>query len=773
MKIPEELQRLLKSVVDHFDAEDRAVRERQIRTWRRLKLFWDGFQRIWYSEVAHDWRVWDEQRQGDTDQSFYEKPVNVFRAYLESIIAALSVVIPPIKCYPDDADNPLDLATAKAGDKIAQLIYRHNDVSLLWLHALYTYCTEGMVACYNYSKSDESYGTYEERNYEDAEEMHQIGICPNCGAELSNVSLTEEINDSERDEFMPEDHDAKLHSELLQGTELCPNCYEDVDPEFKQEPQIVTRIVGSTTKPKTRQCLEVYGGLYVKIPNYAKKQADCPYLFLSYETHYSNARARYDHIRDKISPGSGGTWTPYERWGRLSPQYYGEYPLNNVTMRHCWLRPSAFEILQKEECAKLRKKFPDGVCAIFVNDEFAEANNESLDDCWTLTYNPLTDYLYHDPIGLLLTSIQEITNDLVSLVLQTIEHGIPQTFADPNVLNFDAYRQTEVAPGSIFPANPKPGKTLQEGFYEVKTATLSQEVMPFMQQIQTYAQLVSGALPSLFGGQMGQTKTASEYSMSRAQALQRLQTVWKLFTVWWKTIFGKVIPEYIKEVKEDERYVEKDNFGNFLNTFIRKADLEGKIGSIELEANENLPITWNQMRDLIMQLLQANNPQVQQLLTDPENLPLIYEAIGLNNLSVPGEDDRNKQYEEIKQLVESEPIMVPSEPMMVPGMPDETGMGMPTAIPQPDQEQPSVEVDQFLDNHAVEFQVCRKWLNGDAGRLAKTDNPNGYRNVLLHAHMHFQFMAMMMPGADAAPLANPKESTEAPIQGEGDVSQVQ
>lgn len=764
----EELQHLLKQVVDHFDKEDRSVRERQIRTWRRLKLFWDGFQRIWYSEVAHDWRIWDEQKQDDTDQTYYEKPVNVFRAYLESIIAALSVMVPPVTCIPDDADNPLDLMTAKAGNKIAKLVYRHNDVSLLWLHALYIYCTEGMVACYNYPKADTKYGTYDEKHYDEITEMHNMGYCPNCGEVLSDVVMTEQINDSERNEFMPGDDDIKLHAGLGE-TELCPACYAEVAPEFKQEPQVVTRLSGVTTKAKTRQCLEAYGGLYVKVPNYAKKQEDCPYLIFSYETHYSNVRARYKHLREKITASSGGAYEPYERWGRLSAQYYGEYPINNVTVRNCWLRPTAFDVLPEDDADRLKKKFPDGAKVVLINNDFAEAHNESLDDCWTLTHNPLSDYIYHDPLGLLLTSIQEITNDLVSLVLQTIEHGIPQTFADPSVLDFNAYRQTEVAPGSIFPATPKAGKTMQDGFYEVKTATLSGEILPFAQQVQTYGQLVSGALPSLFGGQMGQSKTASEYSMSRAQALQRLQSTWKIFTSWWKQIFGKVIPQYIKEVKEDERFVEKDSTGNFINTFIRKADLEGKIGDIELEANENLPVTWNQQRDAIMQLIQSPNPQLMGVMFTPENLPLLYQALGIDDLAIPGEQDRNKQYEEIKQLVNSEPIMVPPDPMLAE---QSMMMGMP---PPQETEQPSVEVDPILENHQVEFETCRTWLTSDEGRLTKTDNPAGYQNVLLHAYAHFQILQQSMmatAGVGAAPPPKPKENTEAPIQGESNVDQV-
>src|SRR3970040_1781833 len=193
-ELTENQKRLLSEVVQHFQKEDQEVRERQIRTWRQLKFLWEGFSNIYYSEVAHDWRIWDSQRDNeDNDQASYDQSVNIFRTYLESLIAALSVTVPPIKCYPDDADNALDLLTAKAGDKISQLVYRHNDVAFLWLHALFIHYTEGMVACYSYSKEDEKYGTYEAKQTKDEEELKDYLICPNCGFE----------REKETDEFMP------------------------------------------------------------------------------------------------------------------------------------------------------------------------------------------------------------------------------------------------------------------------------------------------------------------------------------------------------------------------------------------------------------------------------------------------------------------------------------------------------------------------------------------------------------------------------------------
>jgi hypothetical protein len=708
-EVPEDVQSALKELLDHFDREDRAVRERQIRTWRKMKLYWDGFQRVYYSEVAHDWRIYDESAK-DYDQAYYDKPINVFKAYLESIVAALSVSIPMIDCTPDSADDMLDLATAKAGKKIAQLIYKHNDAQLLWLKALYIYCTEGLVFAHHYAREDVEYGTYEEKEYKDT--TYEGYRCPVCGNETTTPTI---------------------ETEPYTGAETyhCPDCEAQLSPGLDITQMVETEMVGVTEHPKSRQCIEVYGGLNVKISNYTRKQADLPYLVFSYETHFSNALHRYyDKLKDKVkkiselTPSTSAGYDPYEAWGRLSPQYRGEYPINTVTVRNAWFRPSSFCTLSEEKKDLLDKHFPDGAKVIFVNELFCDAYNECLDDAWTLTENPMSDYLHHDPIGLLLTAPQDITNELVSLILQTIEQGIPQVMADPGVLDFNAYRNQEIAPGSIFPATPKTGKTLGDSFFEVKTATLSAEVLPFAQKIQELAQLVSGALPSLFGGASSAagSRTAAEYGMSRAQALQRLNTTWKFFIIWWKNIFGKVIPAYIEDMQEDEKFTVKDEQGNYVNMFIKRAELQGKIGSIELEASEQMPGTWAQKRDVVMQLLQAGNPLVMESMTSPENIPLIREALGLTDFVIPGEEFRNKQYDEIQILLQSGPMLP---------------------------EMSTVDVDPLLDKHEVEFEVCRHWLVSEAGRRAKVENPEGYLNVLTHMRQHAQNIAP--PAALAGP----------------------
>lgn len=792
--LTDELKQKLGIILDAIDLEDVVTRERQIRKYRYFKLLWEGFSQTWWDDVARDWRVYDQNAAlNDNQGGYYDKPINVLRAYLESIIAALSITVPPVTCYPDDATNPLDLETAKAGDKISALVYRHNNVSLLWLHALYVFCTEGPVFAYSYPKEDFAYGTYEEKQFKD--ENEQKFVCPHCQVQLDdaimagappelvddmtnqNEAFTQEL----QDQYQPDDVDAELQN-LIQNENMivCPQCAAELDPSMEKSNFVVRKLVGITKKPKTRQCIEVYGGLYVKIPNWAMAQKDCPYLRFSYETHYVCAIDKYPNLRKsgKLGPnGMGrGPDDPYEQYARLNPQYRGEYPDSTVTVNNYWIRPEMYNVLRTEEDVKdFKTKWPNGVKVVRVNDTVVDAVNESLDDCWTVTYNPMADYLVHDPLAESLVSVQDITNTLISLVLQTIEHGIPQTFVSPAVLNLDAYSQTEATPGALTATKANFNKPISEGFQTIQTATLSQEVLPFANKIQELGQLVTGALPSLFGGQLDGSKTASEYSMSRAQALQRLQNTWKIFTVWWKEIFGKVIPAYIECLHEDERFVTKGEQGDFLNVYVKKAELQGKIGNVELEANENLPITYAQIKDIVMKMFELNNPEILEALASPENMPILKKVLGLDAFVIPGESDRQKQYEEIKELTASKPLVVPPDPMMIDQMVQSGQIPPPEMMEE--QEKPSVPIDPDVDNHEIEAFICRTYLVSDAGRYEKVNNPKGYRNVLLHMKEHQKIIqqqqmqqAMMQaqmggpqgPGKDKEkPSNNPKEQINA------------
>jgi hypothetical protein len=210
-----------------------------------------------------------------------------------------------------------------------------------------------------------------------------------------------------------------------------------------------------------------------------------------------------------------------------------------------------------------------------------------------------------------------------------------------------------------------------------------------------------------------------------------------MFSIWWKEIFGKVIPAYMQLVKDDERFVKRDPNGNYINVFIRKAELAGKIGGVELESSEQLPVSDEQKADVIMKLMELNNAEIMQALTSPENLPFIKKIVKMDDFKLPGEDDRQKQYAEIQELLNGQPIEMP---------PDEQQIMMAVQTGQPPQpiEQPSVEIEPMVDDHTIHAQICKNWAVGEAGRLAKQENPEGYKNVLLHMQAHMQILVQQM-----------------------------
>ena len=70
---------------------------------------------------------------------------------------------------------------------------------------------------------------------------------------------------------------------------------------------------------------------------------------------------------------------------------------------------------------------------------------------------------------------------------------------------------------------------------------------------------------------------------------------------------------------------------------------------------------------------------------------------------------------------------------------------MPTAFPGstiPAAEVKStVPVDELLDDHATEFEECRRWASSDAGQIARAQNSAGFANVRAHAAEHAAALA--------------------------------
>jgi hypothetical protein len=700
--IPEELQKSLKGIVKLCEEEDIEIRKSMIRNWKKLEEFWHGVQFLFWSSSEQSWRSpvdfgWGDQSQDFEDVeeqfgSFSDKVVDIFRGHGEAIISALASQIPALRFSPDDADSIEDLQTARTYSKIADLIQKHNKAKLVFLKALFFLAVHGMVASYRYKDSDLAYGSYTVPVYDKETVESTRYECETCG-------YTE--NGEEREG----------------NWNICPNCgTEEAGKEIKEK-QEVPILVRNEQYPKTRVKLDIFGPLQFKVPYYARNQSECGYMILYGDQAKDTVTSIFPDLEKEIQ---GEGMENADRFSRsaYSSEFDAEYKQRHlITVKKCWLRPSVFYRESEEDKRKeLQKRFPSGcvVTLLGKTNIFVSVEEESLDRRWEIGQAGLSTYIHSDPILRPLVEIQEMRNQLVNLIMETINHGIPSDFADPETINFDTYGRFEAVPGYIYKAKPRrPGDPLANSFYTQNRATLSREVALFLQQLDKDAQFSIGSFPSVYGGPSeGKSRTFSEYAASRQMALQRLSIAWTYIVDWWvRTISGSV--ELYKEcVVEDERYTKFEN-GNYINVWIKQSEMNGKIGGVEAEASETFPVSQTQIKDLLLRLIELNNENINTALYNPENSKIIQDALALTELRIPGEDQRIKQSSEINELLKNGPIS---------------------------ENQSTIPVEPLVDDHAIHMSILKSFMVSEIGMEEKRVNPEGYAN--LNAHMLEHQMVM-------------------------------
>jgi len=257
-------------------------------------------------------------------------------------------------------------------------------------------------------------------------------------------------------------------------------------------------------------------------------------------------------------------------------------------------------------------------------------------------------------------------------------------------------------------------------------------------------------------------KTASGYALARDQAMGRLGLVWRRTKQFYADVLLLAVDAFRKNRPEDTEIPLLGPDGVLDARSIRSADLKGNI-CVHPEADETFPRLKSQQRAVLQQLFGVNDPLIQRTLTEPANLGYIKNVLGLTEMVIPGEDSRNKQLREIQQLLASAPIVVnvPVPPQVTSSVPlpvgaqhaaplspmNTAGAGATQASPAAPAGHgthalvlPSVPVDQLLDDHAVEFEECKRWCNSEAGQSAHMTNPAGFANVRAHAEAHLRAM---------------------------------
>jgi hypothetical protein len=795
-----ELVNALRELVRQYRAEAVTARRHEIRRIRQARLFWQGQQYAWWNPSDMNWHLPYESRTNDDTQleemPRYQFVTNFYQGFGLSFVSVLSQDVPSVRFYPQSAQSLHDIAAARAASDVADLIEQNNQVEKLLTAIGYFLWTDGKLGAYvRYVADAQRFGTHEETLLAAIEVPlgEDKYVCPGCGKETPAKSMAGDRSDAAYSPDSANDAGSNASDDtqddpgvigeadsfasgglglnaIAQEPPACSGCGAQLGSEnlHKAERVTIPRVVGTRRVPNGQEVITIAGGLELNTPVWANEMHEFPYLQWQAEVHRAKLKATYPHVANKIETSpSQGAEDVYARVSRLSVEqglptiHPGDALMDLITFDRTWLRPWAFYSVENEAVRnELLALFPDGCYVGFAGDVYCESRNESMDDHWRVLHALPGDGQNRPSVGDSLVQVQERYNVLSNMQAETYEYGIPPIFADPQVLDFDAIANQTAEPGAHYPARARPGQPLSAGFFQPAPSRVPPDLIEHQQDlIGPVAQFLTGLFPAVFGGNMEDVKTASGYALARDQALGRLGLVWRRMKQFYADVILLGVDCFRQNRPQDVEIPLLGPDGVLDARVIRTADLKGNI-CVHPEADETFPRLKSQQRGVLQQLFSLKDPLIQEALTEPANIGYIKNVLGLSELVIPGEDSRNKQLREIQQLLASAPILVEA-PMHVQAKVAGHAPVAQAFLPvQPNSASPqsgamgaghnsthtlvlpSVPVDQLLDDHAVEFEECKRWANSEAGQAAHMTNPTGFANVRAHAEAHLRAMSI-------------------------------
>lgn len=714
--LPKDLQLELWNLLTSLEDGDELARRTEIQGILKRRLFFKGQQYWWWNEQQGLYYPPWERPLAAADEVEDELPAfmhvtNIFQAFGISLMSVLSQNTVPARFWPQNIKQPVDVSTAKKATKIVDLVHRNNSMGNKADDATYFLWTDGFIGGYvRYVADGERFGHDQQpiMDEQEGEVAPALDVCWTC---------------------------AEGHAP---GTNfgVCPECGGELD---SLEPLVVPRPVqvGTEEIPRGQEVIDVVPALNLKRSMWANEQKDFMYLDWVDDLHLAVAKATYPHAEAALDAGAGetggqgNTGDIYERLVRrllydgargLTRTTGGSQP-DLGTLHRAWLRPRAFwQLKDKEKRAELLRLYPHGCYVVFYGDVYCESRDESMDDKWRTMHGMPGEGQVRETLGSALIPGQEQLNDAVNLLFETVMTGLPEGFADQDVLDFEARRKQTAKPGDISPLTLKPNQDVRSQLMFSPAVEPSQALTNYLGELfSNIPQFLSGVFPALFGGDTGSNDTLGGIAIQRDQALGRVGRVWRRLQQFWAEVDLLAVRCFAKSRTEDVGYAVLGPGQEYKEEVIPLKDVQGGLIAFP-EVDQQYPVLQAQIRGLILNLLNSGNELFAAVAQEPANLEYIFKQIGLTDLEVPADDSRLKQQREVEQLLREQPL--PTGEL-------NPATGQPQLIP-------SVKPDFEMDNHAVEEIEGKRWANSEAGQVARRDNPLGFENVKLHVMAHEQ-----------------------------------
>lgn len=695
------LQAKLRWLCQQFARRELYPRIWEIRAARKQRFFYRNIQHLLWNADEMNYQI-DQASQGGVmgSSAAAKEPdllqvFNIYLGYAKSFMSVFSQNAAGIRFEPEEPLSPIDIRAAKAAEKFKRILEKFNDPKTLQIEVARFLWTDGRV-----------------------------------------VAHTRYVTDGQRFGFENESYP----DESSEGV-------QDQGEQIQQQQKIA----------KGREIIGVYGTLESKVPIATRDIHDWPYAQLSQEYDIAIEKAKYPWVADKLVAGAHGNEEELvARNARIGSaegtqvlSQEGDSLAHLITEDKFWLRPAAFLSLPKSDPDRqeLIERFPDGCYVVFAGGQYCESRNESMDDHLTVMHALPGDGQARPSLGSSEVPIQESFNEGMNLIEDYMRYGIPQKWVDQESVDIDAIQEQESAPGGYFPMSRKNGEPVGDHFWQEDPATMSPELPNWVQTLQgDLSQFITGQFPAVFGGEMSGAggETAKGYQIAQAAAMGITGLTWMPFKQFYaRTMLQAVRCAAVNRTADSVSATVQGKRGTEVVT-VQIEDLKGNLLCFP-DSDENFPESWTQKSNRYLALLGSPAAVAfMPILQHPDNLALAKDLIGLEDLVVPQQDSRDKQLEEIEQMLKEPPVPNVQALQMHAQITQMALQKTGQAPPPPDPNvamQSSVEIDPIFDDHAAEFATLKEWVNSPDGQKAKQENPEGFQNVRLHGLAHFKQMA--------------------------------
>lgn len=709
----------------------------------------DGFQ--WYDPIG-------QAIQGGSnadDEELYRFNNNIYQMLCLSFMAALSAGIPKVRYQPEDADDEMDLATARRASTMMAIVERKNNVSSLQKQELLHLWTGGCYFSYSrYVIDADRAGVTQQPVIQpvDTQVSPDRFLCPNCG----DVTPADEIGPWTQP--------------------MCPNCrYQFGEEDFHPSESLpIPQEVGTQEVPNGMVMINIFGLMNVDAAPYATDLYETPILDLEVETDIAAIRGNYPAAWTKLSESVGVAGTPEgdsDRVARIqqtsSAAMRSGYLANRlITYSRCWIQPWAFNHIDDQETAEgLKKKFPTGCKLVSVGDtEFLEATPSKLTENWTWCGTVRGMGIYPFAVGDAALDVQDRINDTANIIHEHMDRtASPTILIDDDIVDSEALAGKSMPPGRMTPVkrrNQQMNKPLSDIMFQPQFHVDS-KIYDYGENLIQLAQLVSGVLPQIFGGSDPNVKTASGQQQMLNTALGRLNLFWDQIREEHARRAENCVKSFAKNMGDKVRFVERSEDNGFENEYVMLSEMQGSFEAYP-ESDQGFPSTYAEIRDRLMQMMaDVNNPFVQAFMGDPDNIKVVARYLAPPDIKVPNDDARTKYKRIIGELAKSEPFEVMPEEAAAFGM----QVMAPTFLPQTDAGLMLPDPDFDAPHYDMIVELCIKW--GMSNWKMRETNPAGYENVRAYLRLAAQKQqeAAVRQAVTAAQVATQNGPPGAPPEG--------